>query len=580
MGFSGKRKTSYTAFLAVMFAAAAVFLIWRAPYGYSFDDESFIVSLALRLTKGDMLLTGEWHGTQNVAVLLLPFVKLFQLFHSDTTGLLLWLRYCYCVLWYICCGIMFFVFEKKSRLTAALIYVYLILFSPMALMTLSYTSLSLMSCLLLCCLIMYETEFGRMKPWLFSLLFALLSCAFVLSCIFVAAAYIVSDIVLVVLLIIKRNTESGKYYRRHFILTNLIIAAAAILYVYMLILRGTDIELILKSIPLILADPQHQMVNPLYIPVRDYLNFYRYIGKSFTLTISLVIAACALIKKLRKYRLYIFALCAAAYAYIQLLIARTAFNSEYLKNWHVAGIALIGLAAYFMLENKPKNIFRIFWGMGLIYSYFNAMGSNTGFIATCMTLSVCGVGSIYFIICLARELREQYAGKKLRLTASAAVILLVFTANYTFQLFTRLTYTYFDVPDMSKLCYVIDNGAAKGLRTSEGCYEMYNTRNAALKELLCDASAVTDIESCNFVSLEFAAVLYLDADLNFGTYSAWTWPTDVERLNAYYELRPDKTPDLVFFRGDEQLTQASGLAGFDNYTVFSSGEYGLAVKTD
>lgn len=69
MGFSGKRKTSYTAFLAVMFAAAAVFLIWRAPYGYSFDDESFIVSLALRLTKGDMLLTGEWHGTRNVTVL-------------------------------------------------------------------------------------------------------------------------------------------------------------------------------------------------------------------------------------------------------------------------------------------------------------------------------------------------------------------------------------------------------------------------------------------------------------------------------------------------------------------------------
>lgn len=568
------------AVIILVFVLAAVFLIWRAPYGYCFDDEPFIVSLALRLTKGDMLLSSEWHGTQNVAVILLPFLKLFQLFHKDTTGLLLWLRYCYCILWYICCGIVFFVVKNQNRLSAVLVYVYLILFSPMDYMTLSYTSLSLMSCLLICSLLYYEIEIKRINPEIFSVLFAFLSCVFVLSCIFAAIAYIVGDIVFAVIAIIKRNTERVKYYRRHFILINIFVIVAATIYVYLLILRGVDIKIILKSIPLILGDPQHQIVNPLYVPIRDYLNFYRILGKSFPLVFTATLLLCIFVKPARKFRLYIFLICVVVYAYVQLYFAQLDFVTGYPKNWHVAGIALLGLIAYVMLENKPKTVFRIFWGIGLIYSYFNALGSNTGFIATCMTLSVCGVGSIFFIICLVNELRHQYAGKKPQLAASVIVILFAFIAHFSYQLFTRFTRTYFEDVNLFQLSYVIDAGAAKGLHTSKKYYNTYTEENNALTDLLRLAETGKNIKDSNFVSLEFSPVVYLNANLNLGTYSTWTYPLDINRLNDYYDLRPDKIPDLVFCRGDEQLQQVAELRGFDNYTVLTSGQYSLAMKSD
>ena len=54
-------------------AAALFFLLLRAPYGWCFNDEPFIVTLAQRLYMGDRMILDEWHPAQVFGPVILPF---------------------------------------------------------------------------------------------------------------------------------------------------------------------------------------------------------------------------------------------------------------------------------------------------------------------------------------------------------------------------------------------------------------------------------------------------------------------------------------------------------------------------
>ena len=142
------------------FLISLCFLFIRAPYGWCFNDEPFIITLAQRLYNGDHLILDEWHPAQVFGPVLLPFYWVFRLFSADNTGILLTFRYIYCVLWWGTCLVVFYVVNKhtNSALTALCAFVYLILFSPLDNMTLSYTSIGLMCCLLLSCIILEVKE--------------------------------------------------------------------------------------------------------------------------------------------------------------------------------------------------------------------------------------------------------------------------------------------------------------------------------------------------------------------------------------------------------------------------------------
>ena len=83
----------------VFFAAAALFLFRRARYGYCYQDEPFLVSLAARILRGDTLLLDEWNGAQNTGVLLLPVYALMHRLLGGTEGILLAMRWAYCAFW-------------------------------------------------------------------------------------------------------------------------------------------------------------------------------------------------------------------------------------------------------------------------------------------------------------------------------------------------------------------------------------------------------------------------------------------------------------------------------------------------
>ena len=72
-----KKKNRKIIFGISLFLISFILLGLRAMFGYSFNDEPFIMSLAQRLSFGDNLFIDEWHVTQNFGVILLPIYKLY-----------------------------------------------------------------------------------------------------------------------------------------------------------------------------------------------------------------------------------------------------------------------------------------------------------------------------------------------------------------------------------------------------------------------------------------------------------------------------------------------------------------------
>jgi hypothetical protein len=101
----------------------------------------------------------------------------------------------------------------------------------------------------------------------------------------------------------------------------------------------------------------------------------------------------------------------------------------------------------------------------------------------------------------------------------------------------RFTNVYRDAP-VPKLTELITEGPAKGLYTTPGHKESYNA-------VLSDIREYCSGEGCVF----FTKLLpwgYLSAGMKAGALTTWRTPLSSERLMQYYELHPDRIPDIVF----------------------------------
>lgn len=543
---------------AVIFSSLC-FLMWRARYGWCFEDEPFLVSLAQRLWYGQSLITDEWHVSQFTGVLILPFYSLFRLFSSGNTGVLLAFRYTYCVLWFAVCLCVYRVLNRKNN-GAILAYVYLVLFSPLDYMTLSYTSFGLMSALLICCLYYRHFEIKPFKAVPLGILSSLLWCVLVLSCPYMAIGYVLLFVATVLNAAKKRRR--GETYDRTFYSARLVdlavTALCAALVVYSFMLRGNSLEDILYGIEQISGDPQH---FPKDISGRfSKIVYASRILLRFSFIVSLVLLCLApTLRKHRIVKLCVFALAALAYA---------ASASNYFFVWRIdalngQGIAvvLLGLVAYVYLSEKPRGLFRWFVPFSFFYGLCSVLSSNTSWKALYSALTIAGTVGLLFIVALGRELRHELNEEKHLLRALPALITVcVMLTQFTCSLSTRLTRQYLDYW-LYELTETVDVGAAKGLVVHPDTKKEYEEKYQTLRHLLDEADA-DDTDS--FMTPDFYPILYLDAELSTASFSSWNYgyfDRLSERLSQYYDPSPDKKPTIIFSMTDTDTELADKLLG-------------------
>ena len=533
--------------LLVLFFLGLLFLLVRAEYGFCFNDEPFCVTLGQRLYNGDALIAEEWHGCQLFSAIILPFYSFFRLFSANNTGILLFLRHCYCILWWLCC-IYVSVSLAKQPMRISLVFFFLLFFSPLDYMTISYTSISLMSVLVVSCILYKIPTDSVWHSIPTTAVFALLWAMIVLCSPFMIAGYIGLLIMALAGAGFEKKKGSIGYFcnlASMFRYAFIIDCVLAVIYVGCFLLVRTDLSTIFESIPHIFADPEHQSFgigNAISALLRDVWN-----QGPLYLIVSFITFLCAPIIKNYRIRSLVFGVNAILFAYCQIDAITTPFHF----NVQMLHIFFLGAVAFSLLRKKDYKLFFCFYSMSCCFALLNGLASNTGIMTISMAATVAGCAAMVFIVQLGYELAEQYQNNKLLQTVSALLICSVVCLQITSEVFVKLTRQYWDSPPY-QLTETISCGAAKGLRTTPAMAHMYTSNYLSLTHLL----EQVDTTDKKFLSCTSAPYLYLDADLDFATFSAWSFGYGNglnSRLLTYQQVNPGNTADIIYCASEEDI---------------------------
>lgn len=534
----GRREGAFT---AAAFALLALFIFWRASYGYCYEDEPFLLTLAQRLYMGDILIVDEWHGCQNFALVLLPLYRVYRAIFGTNDGIMLFFRYSYCVIWLAVLIVLYLKLHRVSRRGALAGCIYIGLFSPLDYMTLSYTSVSLMCVMLMASIIYCDILTEKKSPLktgftlgvlttVSTLCYPMFAAVFVLWLIIALAAYAFSD---------KASKEKYTYMLRIALAMLSVCAVCAAAYIIWLT-KNASLERITANFPMIFSDPQHKS-RGLFESLLSLIKKEIQVGKFFYGAMALLTSAAIFSKNRTKIRIWLLAAALPIWAYCQLPLLTKPWV-EYL-NTQMKGIVFVGILAFTLMNKKPWRLFLSFYGLSMVYTVDAYMSSNTGLTVTAMCMSVAGIAAVIIIVMLGAEMHEQYK-HQCRLTAIAALtasalVLLQLGLEAT----VRMRYTYYD-DKITALTEKIDVGPARGLRTTPQnaakYTETYNTFNALLPKR----------ERENKTLLVYGGIpwLYLEADMKFDTLSSWLMgdPQVYTRLEKYYEINNREYPDIIY----------------------------------
>ena len=579
-------------FYAFLFIISGILLSFRAQYGFFFNDEPFIISLAHRLYYGADLIVDEWNTTQNFGTLLLPFYKLYVALTGSTEGIILTFRVIYCIMWTGTCSAIYYILKQKYS-GAIVVFFYLLLFSPLDQMTLSYTSVSLSSCLLIAGLYFYHLEVKPIRFFRFTCFYTILSVIAVLALPYLAMIYILNLLVIIVIHLVKR-TETTRFLMKTSLLSCIIAALTAVLYLYRFILKGNSLDIILQNLWCILSADTiasttfvFNVVSYCWAVLETYFSYTLLIGMSFILLLF------PIIKNYPERKMVLFIIDVIAFlAEIVKMVVRChepAFNLQMMP------IVFLGMIAFFMLDNKRKHLatFIIFIIYGVLYSFAFYYASDTGIMAIAMGLVLCGVASIVFIAELGNQWKPYFSsavsaaetaitmhGKECSSRIVALIIAFVFCAQLGLQVLLKVERHYWDSP-VYQMNSIISEGAGKGVRTTERHKSAHEKVEKSLHQLLTNVN-MQNTHDIRFLSMVSSPVIYLNADLPAGVFSTWTFMEDdilLERLNLYYSVNHQQQPNVIFFSNGDTLVCGLDI-DLSDYCCFSDDQYSILIAPD
>lgn len=527
---------------SALFGAALVFALWKCPFGFGSYDDAFYLTIPHRLSMGDVLFADEWHVSQMAGLITTPLVWLYRTITGSTDGILLAARYAY-VVFHALVSLFYYLRTKKYGLASIAAALSWFLFAPYDIMALSYNTMA-MDFILLSGVLLAAAE----KRWCWALSGACLAAA-VLCCPYFAAAWFLYAAGVGLSALWRRRRPAGDGAvsilapSRLLWLTAGTAAVAALFLLYILCTCG--VRGVLNNLPYILSDPEHQGISPL---VKLQNAWYGLVHChplfQFVLTGFLVLLLALLLDRGRKTRraVYLTASCVltlASYALFWSGAVDTYYNAIMLP------MLFVGLTAFLLCQKPPWELFATLFLGGIVYAVAVTLGSNNFFYAVSMASAVTNAASFLF---LGRLLAEMSASQNqavdngliLRCTAGAAA--LTAAVLLLLQIRVKANHCFMDDPPPALTCQ-LQNGPGRGIRTTEyraGVYERLNGELQVYKGL----------PQGKLLILNERSWCCLSADpMEYATFSGWISGENqaaLDRLECYYQLNPDKTPDYIF----------------------------------
>ena len=532
--------------------AGVCFLVWRAPFGFASSDEAFYLTVPYRLTMGDALLAEEWHVSQMAGFLLLPIMKVYLLFTSDTEGILLAFRYI-CVAAQTLATIYIYIRLRRTSpvgsLFAALVF---LLYVPFNISALSYNSMGiiLMSC---ACVTAATISTRPRRDLIFSGLFF---AGAVLCCPHLVLLYAIYCVAVMITLLWcklakrKANVESLFSLRSWFFFS--VGAAALALVFFVFLLARSDLRTLVNSAIVIFNDPEHPS-TPFLTNVYNFSHIIVFIHNlAFpALCGCAVLFAVILFDKEsrgKRRNLYIFIaglLCAVYFApFLFDGIAPLQYTPESslprYVNFIMFPLNILGLFAYRLCSRRDTRLLLAVYIPGLIYGLCVHLSSNQRFhnIASVATVSL--LASVVFIFKLISELKAQERPGKLPIIFLSCFVALQLVAQVSF----RCSFVFIEHDAPAQLTHAVAYGPAKGLRTTD------DTAQTLYYDLYEATEPIREKAGGNVLYFSKRTWLYLADSKSSAAYSAWLSFVDMDKsmnkLLYYWLVTPDKQPQYIF----------------------------------
>lgn len=534
-----KRMWQHGAFLLLM-AVAACFLFWKCRYGITSVDEGLYLTIPYRLIKGDALFLHEWHLSQMSGVLTLPVVWLYVTLKGSTEGLVLFMRYVCTAIQCLIAVLMYIRLRRHSYLGAVVASLCFALYIPFGIMELSYNSMGIMA-MVLCGLLLLP---GKKERKSFYVLAGLCYAAAVLCCPHLLFVFVLYLVVVAALAVYRRKVKKqpcealSPWCVKGALLITAGAAAAAVVFAIFVLTRASLGDMV-KAFRHIMDDPEHPSLGLLF-QAKTYIKgilFATGWSKWLYLLLGLLLAVCAVDRKRTdRCGLYFW----SASALVAVLLFSLFYHLRYI-NYVMWPVNIMGLFLI-LLSKKPaiRQLFTCLWIPGILYSICIHLSSNQIFITSASASTVATVGSLMMLGVFLGELWEQRHRVTFRAISVCAAGLLAVLQLVTLG-YLRYHAVFWD-KGMADQSQVITQGLQSGLVVSEERYAYYRASMALLDEVgKHDAKKVLYLTNSTWY--------YLEGDYEMATYSSWlSGPGEhtLKRLQAYYELNPEKLPDLIF----------------------------------
>lgn len=558
--------------MVFIFLAGLLYLLNRSRYGYIFNDEPFLVTLGQRVYGGDALFVDEWHISQLFSIIMLPFYAFFRLFNSSNMGILLYLRFCYCILWWFSCIFVSLCLETHPVKSPA-IFLFLLFFSPLDNMIISYTSVALMAALLIFCWLYKLPSHKLQKKPIHYISFSLLWAVMILCSPLMIVAYFLLFIIAIVGAHYEKKNANNRFYfqnilsiYRYALVIDFLLGALCILF---FILLRTEIKSLFENIPYVFSDPEHEYTGLFHAFKKLFISVF--IKAPFYFFFVTIVFVLGFFIKRKSLRLLLFLGCVAVYIPNQI----TAISAPHLFNLQMLYFAPLGAVAFALTQNKNWKLFICSTSVFLVYALLNGIGSNTSYMAFTMCSVPAGCAAMLFFIQLMEEILKDFAPNKPLQAIAAFLLCGVVCFQIASEIHVKTTRQYWDKWKPIEMSQTIKYGAARGIKTGPYYANQYTSTYKALTYLL----AQTDTAGKSFLCCSRTPYVYLDADLDFATFSAWNFgygDSLDERMLDYQHLHPDKSPDIVFCCQQEDIPSfvKSGYSTYEyeGYYMFVKGE--------
>ena len=482
-------------------------------------DESFYLTIPYRLVQGDALLVDEWHLTQLQAVLLFPILKIYLCITKSTEGIYLAFRY----IWLACSVttaiISYVLLRKKDKYISAVSCVMISLFTYGGLRALSYNTMGVMTAWLLVSLMVTDTKYFKTKYFF---------AGIVLALIVLCNPYMIMLYIGYVCTCLVKREKGGSFGLKALGFVTFGGMIIAILLLYLIFSRATVFE-VLTNLKYIFDDPAHQQKTfiTFFKPIIDFIIWF----KLYFILFAAGAMTALFNRKLRKLS-FVGLIALSCIMWILLIV----FKTEGVGRFAIyLPLMMLGILSFILTKKRDGALLWKGWIIGIIYAVCMNLASNQG-IYVIFNAFIISSGISLFMI--KDYLKEEVIWPGQRIWLGILAGMQIFT-----QVWVNWNYVFW-ADDISELKYEIESGPMKGVYVSSQEKEDYEIDCNNVQEL-----GELGGEYVMFFNY-FPAGYFLVPEARCGAFSAWLpdfETPDNTKLIHYYELHPDRVPDVVYF---------------------------------